>query len=391
MHDIKIEDTILLLDTSRSMLRTDFTPNRLHVAFQVAINFIQSKFIIDPKDRISLVSFGEDSKKLTHFSYDEDVLIDNLKKIQITGKGVIHEAIALSLQIIVEEMRKLGGKVFRIFIISDNKVKSDPERLEKILEVSRGLGIFIDTCQLGKPLEKSENMLKYISQLTNGEYGYFSNEKAVINSGKSYASKKIIQHTPDFYSSQIKEKTSPLVSEIALSLRRPTMMEIRLMMRNGGREQEKCQICHSIKAPTGADFYSEGRFCPNCDRPMHLSCASMWAAKSELKEDIFRCPFCYFLLKLPKSASKLVKKKDEKKDKISIIEESDEKKTKMIEIDQIYINQINESCVYCHNIFLGKYKVYKCQKCGSYYHEPCLKKTYEELKSCRFCGAEIIS
>ncbi|TFG24709.1 MAG: VWA domain-containing protein [Promethearchaeota archaeon] len=373
------------------MLRTDFTPNRLHVAFQVAINFIQSKFIIDPKDRISLVSFGEDSKKLTHFSYDEDVLIDNLKKIQITGKGVIHEAIALSLQIIVEEMRKLGGKVFRIFIISDNKVKSDPERLEKILEVSRGLGIFIDTCQLGKPLEKSENMLKYISQLTNGEYGYFSNEKAVINSGKSYASKKIIQHTPDFYSSQIKEKTSPLVSEIALSLRRPTMMEIRLMMRNGGREQEKCQICHSIKAPTGADFYSEGRFCPNCDRPMHLSCASMWAAKSELKEDIFRCPFCYFLLKLPKSASKLVKKKDEKKDKISIIEESDEKKTKMIEIDQIYINQINESCVYCHNIFLGKYKVYKCQKCGSYYHEPCLKKTYEELKSCRFCGAEIIS
>ena len=62
----------------------------------------------------------------------------------------------------------------------------------------------------------------------------------------------------------------------------------------------------------------------------------------------------------------------------------------MIEIDEVNINQINESCVYCHNIFVGKYKVYKCQKCGSYYHEPCLKKTYDEIKSCRFCGAEIV-
>ncbi len=374
------------------MLRTDFKPNRLSVALQVAENFIQSKFMIDSKDRISIVCFGKNSKKLTPFSYDEEILINNLKKIHITGKGVIDEAIALSLQIIVEEMRKLGGKVFRIFIISDNKLKSEPEKLEKLVEISKGLGIFIDTCHLGKPSDNSQNTLKKIAQLTNGEYGYFSNEKAVINSGKSFASKKIIQHTPQFYSSLVKEKPSPLISEIAISLRRPTVMEIRLMMRNGGKEQEKCQICHSIKGPTGADFYSEGRFCPNCDRAMHLSCATMWAEKLENNEDVFRCPFCYFLLKLPKSASKLLKKKDQetKDNKIAIIEENDIKKTKMIEIDEVNINQINESCVYCHNIFVGKFKVYKCQKCGSYYHEPCLKKTFEEIKSCRFCGAEIV-
>ena len=392
MHDIKIEDTVLLLDASRSMLRNDFKPNRLKVALEVATNFIQTKFMIDPKDRISIVCFGKNSKKLTPFSYDKERLINSLKNIHITGKGVIHEAIALSLQIIVEEMRKLGGKVFRIFIISDNKLKTDPDRLEKLIQISKGLGIFIDTCQLGKTSEHSQNILKRIAQLTNGEYGYFNNEKAVINSGKTFASKKMIQQTPEFYSSHVKEKQSPLISEIALSLRRPTVMEIRLMMRNGGREQEKCQICHSIKAPTGADFYSEGRFCPNCDRAMHLSCATMWAEKSELKEDIFRCPFCYFLLKLPKSASKLLKKKDQetKEIKISIVEENEISKTKMIEIDEVNINQINESCVYCHNIFVGKYKVYKCQKCGSYYHEPCLKKTYDEIKSCRFCGAEIV-
>lgn len=390
MHDIKLEDTILVLDTSRSMLRTDIKPNRLTVALRTAKNFIHSKFLIDPKDRISIVCFGKNSKKLISFSQNETLLMKNLKNIQVSGKGVVHEAIALSLQIIVEDMRKLGGKVQRIFIISDNKLKIDTNRLEKLIKISKGLGVFIDTCQLGKPQDTNQNILKRVAQLTNGEYGYFTNEKAIINSGKSYSSKKMIPQTPDYYSSQVEEKSPPLVSEIALSLRRPTVMEVRLMMRDGGREQEKCQICHSIKAPTGADFYSEGRFCPNCDRPMHLSCAAMWAEKSEHKENVFRCPFCFFLLKLPKSISKLMKSKGEDTKKITILESEDHKKTRMIQVHDDNISQINESCIYCHSIFLGKFKVYQCEKCGSYYHEPCLQKIFNEIKSCRFCGAEIL-
>ena len=390
MHDIKLEDTILVLDTSRSMLRTDLKPNRLTIALLAAKNFIQTKLTIDPKDRISIVCFGKNSQKMISFSQNETLLIKTLQEIQISGKGVIHEAIALSLQIIVEEMRKLGGKVNRIFIISDNKIKTDPARLEKLINASKGLGIFMDTCQIGKPSDTKQSILKKMAQLTNGEYGYFTNEKALINSGKSFASKKMIQQAPDFYRPHVEETSPPLVSEIALSLRRPSVMEIRFMMRNGGKEQEKCQICHSIKAPTGSDFYSEGRFCPNCDRPMHLSCASMWAAKSEHKENVFRCPFCYFLLKLPKSASKLMKGKEEEPKKVSIIDDDDYKKTRMIEIDEKNINQIDESCTYCHNIFLGEYKVFQCIKCGSYYHEPCLQKIFNEIKACRFCGAEII-
>ncbi len=390
MHDIKLEDTILLLDTSRSMLRTDLKPNRLTIALLAAKNFIQTKFAIDPKDRISIVCFGKNSKKLISFSHDETLLIKNLKNVHVSGKGVVHEAIALSLQIIVEEMRKLGGKVNRIFIISDNKLKTDPARVEKLIKISKGLGVFIDICQIGKSQETSQNILKKIAQLTNGEYGYFINEKAIINSGKSYASKKMIQQAPDFYTPHVEEKSPPLVSEIALSLRRPSVMEIRFMMRNGGREQEKCQICHSIKAPTGSDFYTEGRYCPNCDRGMHLSCALMWAQKSEHKENIFRCPYCYFLLRLPKSASKLMRGKEEETKKIAIIDDEDYKKTRMVEIDEKDIHQIDESCTYCHNIFLGEYKVFQCVKCGSYYHEPCLQKIFNEIKACRFCGAEIV-
>ena len=393
MHeDFKIEDTVLLLDTSRSMLRTDFKPNRLNIAIQTAINFIQSKLIIDPKDRISIISYGDNTKKLSSYSYDETSLINSLKNIQISGKGKILQAIAFSLQVIIQEMRKIGGKVQRIVIISDNRFKGEQIKLDKLLNISKGLGVYIDTCQLGKSQDDEKNILKKIAQLTGGEYGYFNNVRATINAGKHFASKKIVKETVDYATSNIEDKKPPLISEIALSLRRPTIMEIRMMMRDSGDGQEKCQICHSIKAPTRADFYSEGRYCPNCDRAMHISCCAMWAKTSEHKENVFRCPFCFFLLKLPKSMiiSKLMKDKEElDSQKIKILE-SEDKPAKMIQIPKDEINQINASCSYCHNIFLGDFRVYLCEICGSYYHKPCLEKMYNEIKSCRFCGAQIV-
>ena len=380
---------------SRSMLRTDFKPNRLAVAMQTVKNFITHKFLIDPKDRISIISYGDVTRKLSSFDFSEEKLIESLKNIQISGKGDIHEAIAFSLQLLVEEMRKIGGKVQRILIVSDDKLKNDLTKLQKIIKIAKGLGVFIDACQLGKTEDYKQSTLKKISQMTNGEYGYFNNSKAMINAGKAYASKKNLEESSDYFDPNKKTDIPPLVSEIALSLRRPTVMEIRLMMRGGDRGQDKCQICHSVKAAlTGADFYSEGRFCPSCDRAMHMSCAAQWAKKSEYKSNVFRCPFCYFLLELPKSAAKLVsdekiKEHQESVQKIRIISENDENKTKLIKIAEEMVDQIDASCSYCNNIFLGDYSVFKCTKCDSYYHEPCVEKMYNEIKACRYCGAGI--
>ena len=131
------------------MLRKDFKPSRLAVGLQTAKNFIQSKLSIDMKDRISVISFGDTTHKLIDFAFEEEKLINSLKKIQISGRGILHEGIAFALQILVEEMRKLGGKVPRIFIITDNKLVFDKDRLYKIVKIAKGLGVYIDTCQLG--------------------------------------------------------------------------------------------------------------------------------------------------------------------------------------------------------------------------------------------------
>ncbi len=391
MPDLKIEDTVILLDTSRSMLRKDFKPSRLLVELQTAKNFIQSKLAIDMKDRISIITFGNTSKKLSSFAFEEESLIESLKNIQISGRGFLHEGIAFALQILVEEMRKIGGKIPRIFIITDNKLNINNNKLVKMIEIAKGLGVFIDACQLGGKQEYGENSLKRITQRTGGDYGYFNNSKALINAGKEFASKKDVKESTDYFSPEKKEEIAPLVSEIALPLRRPTLLDIRLMMGGTKRGQEKCQICHSIKAAvTGADFFSEGRYCPSCDRAMHLSCAAMWAKKTEYKENVFRCPFCFFLLELPKAALKLVKDKEELAQSIIIVDEDKQLDTKMTVIPEEKIDQINASCSYCHNIFLGDFKVYQCENCNSYYHEPCFQKMNKEIKACRYCGAKII-
>ena len=383
MPNIKIEDTVILLDTSRSMLRKDFKPSRLAAELQTVRNFIQSKLSIDMKDRISIISFGDTTKRLIDFAFDADRLIASLKRIQISGKGILHQGIAFALQVLVEEMRKIGGKTSRILIITDSTLEVDVNRLEKIINIAKGLGVYIDTCQLGGIQQHGKLSLKRIAQLTRGDYDHFSNSKELSEVIKLFASKKEIRETSDYFSPEKKENLAPLVSEIALPLR--------LIMSGKNRTQEKCHICHSVKAPaTGSDFYSEGRYCPSCDRAMHLSCAAMWAKKTEYKKNVFRCPFCFFLLELPRAALKFAKERDEESQEIRILKEEQGKEAKMLLIPDKEIDQIDASCSYCHNIFLGDYNVYQCDKCGSYYHHPCLEKMRNEINACRYCGARIV-
>ncbi|MFX1309334.1 MAG: VWA domain-containing protein [Promethearchaeota archaeon] len=386
----KIEDTVILLDTSRSMLRKDFKPSRLVIELQAAKNFIQSKLSIDMKDRISIITFGNVTRKLIDFAFEEEKLINSLKKVQISGRGLLHEGIAFALQILVEEMRKVGGKTARILIISDNKLNNDVSKLQKMVKIAKGLGVFIDACQLGGEKDYGEHSLKRITQSTGGDFGYFNNSKAVINAGNEFASKKEVKETTDYFSPDKNDKIAPLISEVALPLRRPSLLDIRLMMGGTGRKQEKCQICHSVKATvTGSDFFSEGRYCPSCDRAMHLSCAAMWAKKTEYKENVFRCPFCFFLLELPRAALKLVKEQTEELPGIKIVEENEILETEVLLIPDNQIKDIDASCSFCHSIFLGDFRVYKCENCNSYYHEPCLERMNKEIKACRYCGAKL--
>ena len=83
---------------------------------------------------------------------------------------------------------------------------------------------------------------------------------------------------------------------------------------------------------------------------------------------------------------RLVKDDMEGNQEIKILEDEKLVSTQMIPIPDEKINNINSSCSYCHSIFLGDFKAFQCENCGSYYHEPCLQKMNKEINACRYCG-----
>ena len=95
-----------------------------------------------------MLTFGDDIQKLSSFSNEEEKLIQSLGKLKISGNSNLSDGIAFSLQILVEEMRKLGGKNNRIFIITDSNPLYN-ERMQKLVNIAKGLGVFIDICQFG--------------------------------------------------------------------------------------------------------------------------------------------------------------------------------------------------------------------------------------------------
>lgn len=380
------EDTVLLLDTSRSMMISDFKPRRLQAMLVMARNFIEQKMSIDYKDRIAVVTIGQRARKVADFQSDATALRAAVREhMEISGKGNAIEGLAFAVQMLAKEIQKIGGKVQRVFIITDNKVEEADDRLKKLAQVADGLGIFID-CALIGALETNESVFKDLASVTGGEFGYFKNDKALAVAGKAFASKKSIEED-DLFSLTQKQKEAPkLLSEIAVTLRRPGIGELRLII--SGKVREKCQICFSDKSPSGSPFFTSGRYCPNCGRAMHLECAAQWAQKTDfLAENVFRCPFCYFLLKVPKKVTKLINGSGG----TGIPGASQAQDVQMVQVDPNAVDQIDESCSWCNSIFTGEVAVFQCSHCGAYYHEPCLQEMYKQVRACRSCGGRISS
>ena len=114
MSSIALEDTVILWDCSRSMIRTDFKPNRLRTIQKLVKLFIEHKIRKDPKDSIAIAAIGTRIIKLADFSNNTDFLVKQLNKLEISGNANIVDGIAFALQMLVKKIRHLGGANQRI-------------------------------------------------------------------------------------------------------------------------------------------------------------------------------------------------------------------------------------------------------------------------------------
>lgn len=107
-------DIVLAIDVSTTMAAMDFSPNRLHVAKDVA-----SKFIADrPNDRIGLVIFAGESYTQSPVTTDRAALQNLLSRVDF---GIIEDgtAIGMGLATSINRLRESDAKSKVVILLTD--------------------------------------------------------------------------------------------------------------------------------------------------------------------------------------------------------------------------------------------------------------------------------
>lgn len=193
--NIEVNDIILCIDVSRSMLAEDIRPNRLEVAKERIREFARSR----PTDRIAIVIFSEKVFTLLPLTTDPQLVDQVLAEISIgyLGSGTnIGDGLALSVaravssetknKVVVlltdgvanvgsmtpmqaaEEAKKYGIKVYTIGLGTDEDAK-----------IPVGSGVFGTQYQLIPGGSIDYKVLKEISDLTGGKFYPAKSEKAL--------------------------------------------------------------------------------------------------------------------------------------------------------------------------------------------------------------------
>jgi Ca-activated chloride channel family protein len=104
-NQVEVNDIFFIVDVSRSMLATDFKPNRLEVAKQKISDFVALR----PKDRIGIVMFSEKAFTLLPLSTDLDLIQNIISEIKVgfLGSGTnIGDALALGVARAAQSLTK---------------------------------------------------------------------------------------------------------------------------------------------------------------------------------------------------------------------------------------------------------------------------------------------
>ncbi|MCB9235923.1 MAG: VWA domain-containing protein [Bacteroidia bacterium] len=171
-------DIMLLLDTSGSMETEDFSPNRLEVAKDNAIKFIEGR--VD--DRIGLVVFAEDAFSYAPLTLDYELLkkqISAIKSKMMPNKGT---AIGSAIAIGINRMMDSDSKSRVMILMTDgasNRGQLEPalaarlarKRGIKIYSIGIGKKTFTQQTAFGPQTVKSdldEEALQEIADITGG-------------------------------------------------------------------------------------------------------------------------------------------------------------------------------------------------------------------------------
>jgi Ca-activated chloride channel family protein len=188
-------DIILSMDVSGSMMATDFLPNRLTVAKEVAKQFVDDR----KGDRIGLVVYSQEAYTPCPTTLDHEMLKKQIDEANPSQLGKL-TAIGIGLGTAVSRLRddKLKSKVIILLtdgsnnsgdidpITAANLAKSKKIRVYTIGVGSNGSAMIPGNPQMGKlsgmyNVEIDEETLKSIAEITGGKYFRATDEDRLKN------------------------------------------------------------------------------------------------------------------------------------------------------------------------------------------------------------------
>jgi len=388
------ENIVICLDTSRSMFRTDFKPNRIYCCINALKILIRDRIQKDSKSLFAIVKFSDNAEKILDFTNNQDDLFKALDSITIEGKSNLGDGLGISIKILIGELRKVLGNIPRILVVSDGKNTQTAIDPLKMARLAQGLKIIIDSFRLG--YSGDLNALKRVSELTNGKYYYSNNLESLHDSAQNLANSNIKQRG---HKQESLIENPAYLRKIAANLLRvqdlKKSQELKMKQMRGEVDYKKCSICFQDNDPaTKGSFYLTGRYCPNCQSPFHIHCLSAWAnSQSEgcLKDSgTCRCPHCFYLLKIPSEvtqAEKLRTLSGSSSIKVEDAQKAEIVPTTLSNISDLGDNALYSSCPICNYIFEENQEVVQCGNCRAIYHIECFQNLEE--KQCKSCGTKL--
>ena len=182
-------DIMLLLDTSGSMETSDFKPNRLSVAKDMAMNFIEGRSF----DRIGMVVFAEDAFSYAPLTLDYNLLKQQIKAVNSNIMPKEGTAMGSAIAVGINRMRKSKTPSKIMILLTDgasNRGQIDPVTAA---EMAKRYNIKIYTIGIGKKEYQHKTMfgsqtiksdldeptMEKIAELTGGKFFRSTNEKSL--------------------------------------------------------------------------------------------------------------------------------------------------------------------------------------------------------------------
>lgn len=179
-------DIVLAMDISPSMLSRDFEPDRLAVAKQVAIDFVEKR----PHDRIGLVAFSAEAFTQCPLTADKKVVQNFIRELTV-GRLEDGTAIGMGLATALNRIKTSEAKSKIVILLTDGENNAGDISPIQATEIAGTLGIRVYTVGIGtegyvmSPVQRAPNgsylfspryvtfdteLLQQMAAMTNGRF-----------------------------------------------------------------------------------------------------------------------------------------------------------------------------------------------------------------------------